>query len=346
MPIERPACVVLRCRDLAANEAFFRELGFRLAAVFPADAPRELELSGHGLRICLQRGSRDGGGQLRVPGEAARELQAPNGARVDVVVVGDVPPALAVSAPKFVVHRGSAEPFHAGRAGMLYRDLLPGRLGGAWIASCIRIERGGPVPDYVHFHRLAAQALFCTAGRVRLVYEDQGEPFDMVAGDCVLQPPTIRHRVLECSDGFEVVEVASPAEHVTVVDPELALPTANVQRERAFAGQRFHHHRAAAAVWAPCDDSGLRRTDCGIGAASGGALGVAVLERDAAREFVGIAAAPAVRLWLPLRGSLRLRGDEVGVGDTAVLPAGRVLVVAEASADLQVLEFTLGAPSH
>ena len=31
--------------------------------------------------------------------------------------------------------------------------------------------------------------IFVKAGWVRLVYEDQGEPFVMVAGDCVLQPP-------------------------------------------------------------------------------------------------------------------------------------------------------------
>lgn len=340
------ACVVLRCRDLAANEAFFAELGFRVATVFPADAPREVVLLGHGLCVCLQLGSRDGGGLLRVPGEAARVLQAPNGAYVEVVHDSGALPPLARIAPAFAVHRGSTTPFHTGRAGMQYRDLLPDRLGGAWIASCIRIERGGPVPDYVHFHRLAAQALFCTAGHVQLVYEDQGEPFTMVAGDCVLQPPTIRHRVLACSDGFEVIEVAAPAEHVTVADAELALPTAARRRDRLFAGQRFHHHRAVHAVAVPSGDAGLQRIDCGIAAASGGALGVAVLERDVGDELGGIAAASALRLWLPLRGSLQLDGESIGIGDTAVLPARQAFVGATATPDLQVLEFTLGAPPN
>lgn len=342
---ESVACLVLRCRDLAANEAFFRELGFRLATVFPADSPRELELLGHGLRICLQLGSRDGGGQLRVPGAVPRELQAPNGARVEIVRVAAALPELQSIAPTFAVHRGSTVPFHTGRAGMQYRDLLPDRLGGGWIVSCIRIERGGPVPDYVHFHRLAAQALYCTVGRVRLVYEDQGEPFDMVAGDCVLQPPTIRHRVLECSDGFEVIEVAAPAEHVTVVDAQLALPTGRVQRARVFAGQRFHHHRGSDGTWGAGHDVGLRQRDCGMAVASHGALGVAVLEREASSSLTNIVAAPSVRLWLPLRGSLRLQGDPVGVGDTAVLPAQQELGLDAASEDLQVLEFTLGAPA-
>ena len=40
-----------------------------------------------------------------------------------------------------------------GRAGMLYRDLIPDRLGGAIVASHIRIPEGGPVGDSVHFHQ-------------------------------------------------------------------------------------------------------------------------------------------------------------------------------------------------
>ena len=47
-------------------------------------------------------------------------------------------------------------------------------------------------------------------GWVRVVYEDQGEPFVMEAGDLVLQPPGIRHRVLESSPGLEVVEITLP----------------------------------------------------------------------------------------------------------------------------------------
>ena len=46
----------------------------------------------------------------------------------------------------------------------------------------------------------------------------------MLEGDCVLQPPGIRHRVLEASDGMEVIEVACPAEHETVHDHTAELP--------------------------------------------------------------------------------------------------------------------------
>jgi quercetin dioxygenase-like cupin family protein len=77
---------------------------------------------------------------------------------------------------------------------------------------------------------------------VRLVYEDQGEPFVLRAGECVVQPPRIRHRVLESSPGLEVVELGCPAIHATYADHELALPTPAPPRpDRLWDGQRFHH---------------------------------------------------------------------------------------------------------
>ena len=73
---------------------------------------------------------------------------------------------------------------------MLYRDLIPDRLGGsAIVASHIRIPEGGPVGDSVHFHRVGFQLIFCYKGWVEVVYEDQGPPFVLRAGDCVIQGP-------------------------------------------------------------------------------------------------------------------------------------------------------------
>ncbi|MFT5288179.1 MAG: quercetin dioxygenase-like cupin family protein [Planctomycetota bacterium] len=87
---------------------------------------------------------------------------------------------------------------------MRYRDLIPECLGSRFIASHIQIAGGGPVPDNVYFHALRFQMIFCLSGWVKLVYEDQGDPFVLRAGDCVIQPPHIRHRVLESSPGLEV----------------------------------------------------------------------------------------------------------------------------------------------
>ena len=169
--------------------------GFRLDLIYPADDPHTAELSraGEGVRLTSQP---------------------------------DAPPlsrALPDFAPEFVLTRAGASP-GLGRAGMLYRDLIPGRLGGRYIASHIAIPGGGLVADWVHFHRIAFQMIVVRRGWVRLVYEDQGEPFVMRAGDLVLQPPEIRHRVLESSPGLEVVEIGAPALHATFADHELELP--------------------------------------------------------------------------------------------------------------------------
>ncbi len=120
------------------------------------------------------------------------------------------------------------------------------RIGG--VAGSSRVTSGSPgggdVADWVHFHRIRFQMIFVAAGWVDVVYEDQGEPFRMVAGDCVLQPPEIRHRVLRSSPGLEVIEIGCPAEHDTLADHDLDLPTATVRPERDFGGQRFVRHIA------------------------------------------------------------------------------------------------------
>ena len=48
-----------------------------------------------------------------------------------------------------------------GRAGMMYRDLLPDRLGGKLIASQIRIIDAGEVADSVHYHKIDFQIIYC-----------------------------------------------------------------------------------------------------------------------------------------------------------------------------------------
>ena len=181
---------------------FTGRLGFRIESIHPADDPALAVISGHGLRLRLQRGADGAAGTLRLSCRdplawGARELVAPNGTRIDLVAAH---PALVVPPPRpeFVVNRrqGGA-PWREGRAGMRYRDLLPGRQGGRFVAAHIAIPGGGPVADYVHFHRVRFQLIYCLEGWASVVYEDQGPPFTLRAGDCVLQPPEIRHRVLE-----------------------------------------------------------------------------------------------------------------------------------------------------
>ncbi len=146
-----------------------------------------------------------------------------------------------------------------GRAGMHYRDLIPDRLGGSIIASHIRIPDGGPVPDMVHYHKVGFQLIFCIKGWVDVVYEDQGPPIRLTAGDCFIQPPEIRHRVLEASDGIEVIEIGVPAEHVTAIDHEMTLPTPHLRPDREWQGQRFVHQRGRGGGMAALPHARLRR---------------------------------------------------------------------------------------
>ena len=270
MTTVRAAEVVLPCKQLDETLAFFTEqLGFRVAAVFPADDPSVAVIAGHGLRIRLERGGAGPAGVLRLLCDdpaavcgGALELRAPNGTRVELAP-WDPPLVLPPLKPSFVF-TGQGSSWGTGRAGMLYRDLVPDRQGGRVIASHIRIPGGGPVPDYVHFHRVRFQMIYCYKGWVRVVYEDQGPPFVMQAGDCVLQPPRIRHRVLESAPGLEVIEISSPAEHETLADLEMELPTSPVRPDRDFGGQRFVRHEAAAAAWGPWRADGFEARDLGI----------------------------------------------------------------------------------
>ena len=159
---------------------------------------------------------------------------------------------------------------------MHYRDLVPGRLGGSIIASHIRIPDAGPVPDVVHYHTVGFQLIFAYRGEVKLVYEDQGPPFMLKAGDCVIQPPEIRHRVLESSENLQVIEIGVPADHVTTIDHEVELPTGVLNPDRVFGGQTFCRHQLKDAVWEPWRIEGFEARETGIGAATGGVASVQV----------------------------------------------------------------------
>ena len=281
------------------------------------------------------------------------------GFRLDMILPADAPRRAQLSGYDITLHLertlapggGSAvrgDAWVAGRAGMQYRDLVPGRLGGRLIASHIRIPDGGPVPDYVHYHRVDVQVIYCRRGWVRVVYEDQGPPFVMHEGDCVLQPPTIRHRVLEASPGLEVIEVSAPAEHETWRDHALTLPNAGLHPERLFQGQRFVRHVATEATWEAVDMSGVMFRDTGIAEATGGAASVRALHVGGA----GIRLAPTsardgIRLVFILDGYLRLRsgGQQprvLATDDACLLPTGAGHVL-ETDTPADILEVCLPA---
>jgi quercetin dioxygenase-like cupin family protein len=356
--------VSLPTQDLAADLAFYtRELGFRLDMIFPADDPSVAVLSGHGLRLRLERGAPDpiprgaavAPGVLRLlcldPDAFAggrRELTAPNGVRIQIV---DALPRLETPPTQhaFVVRRlKDNSPWVIGRAGMHYRDLIPGRLGGSIIASHIRIPDAGPVPDMVHYHTVGFQLIFCYHGWVRLVYEDQGPPFDLKAGDCVIQPPQIRHRVLEASENLQVVEIGVPAEHITTVDHELELPTPFLRPDRVFGGQTFCRSEVEEAVWAPWRLPGFEARETGIGAATAGVASVQVARPVNGGHGQVTSHTSDILFTFVLSGSTALHGEGQGAhalseGDAYVIPPHLKTALTDCSDDLQLLEVSLPA---
>jgi quercetin dioxygenase-like cupin family protein len=345
------AQIVLPCAEIDATLGFFTErLGFRVEAIYPADDPAVAVISGYGARIQLERGGKGAPGVLRLlvrQPAGATELTAPNGTRIELVEA-DPPVVVPEVRPSFVVSENGEASWGTGRAGMLYRDLVPDRQGGSFIASHIRIPQGGPVPDYVHFHKIRFQMIYCYKGWVRVVYEDQGPAFVLQAGDSVLQPPRIRHRVLESSPGLEVIEIGCPANHETFADHDLALPTPTLRPGRDFEGQRFVRHQAAAADWLPFRLEGFECRDTGIAAATQGLAGARVARPNANPSSRPLRHDAEFLFTFVLEGALTLHAEDerarrLGPGAAFVLPAGMRYAFSECSKELQLLEVALPA---
>ena len=344
LPVQGPAEVVLPCADLAATlEVFVGQLGFRVETIFPADEPRVASLSGHGLRLRLEPG--DGApGVIRLAG-SGETLTAPNGTRIEFVDP-DPPVEVPPLSPGFILTRADGPGPGEGRAGMLYRDLIPGRLGGRFIASHITIPEGGPVADWVHFHKIRFQMIYCARGWVRVVYEDQGPPFVLQAGDCVLQPPRIRHRVLESSPGLEVVEIGCPALHETLADHDLALPTDRLDPARDFGGQRFLRHVAADTAWMPHGETGFVRRDTGMTEATVGLAEVRVIRPATSYAFAVDGYDGELLFGFVLQGTAVLDhagAHPLGPRDAFVIPPESPWGLTGASADFELLEVILPA---
>lgn len=349
----RSAQVLVACDVLEPTLAFFQQrLGFQVDAIFPADNPTTAMLSGHGLALRLVEGATGGATDIYLlcgdpRAVASSPWVSPGGVRVHFVAA-DPPMRVPPTAQRLVLSRAAGpEAWGVGRAGMRYRDLVPDRLDGAFIASHIRILEGGPVADYVHFHKIRFQTIFCRKGWVRVAYEGQGEPLVMRAGDCVLQPPLIRHRVMESSAGAEVVEICAPAEHITMADRSMPLPNGDLQPGRDFDGQQFVFHVAAQGNWAPWRVAGFEARDTGIGQATGGLAGVRVVRPTGAQVPRTQAHGSEFCFYFVLAGSVHLQADGktclLSPDDSITLPDGLPYTLSDATSDLELLEVTLPA---
>lgn len=305
----------LICADFAPALDLLRTLGMRLDIIWPADEPHSAILTGEGRRVRLT---------------ARPDLPPPS---------ADFP----AFRPELLITRaGTAS--GEGRAGMDYRDLIPGRLGGRYIASHIAIAEGGPIADWVHYHRIAFQLICVRSGWVRVVYEGQGDPFVMTAGDMVLQPPFIRHRVLESSAGLEVVEITCPACHETLADHDMALPNGRSEPDRSFGGQLFLHHKSAASSWVPWHGGEAQATD--VGDATGGIAEARIL-RPGGGDMISVSPHDGELVFgFLLAGNVTLEAGgshQLGPADCFVLPPSMPWTLAEPSRDFRLLHVTSGA---
>ena len=350
MTDEIRAEVRLPTQELRNDLPFYtKTLGFRLDMIFPADNPSVAVLSGHGLRLRIEKGASESPGTLRIltddPGFAggAKALTAPNGTKIEIDELN--PPVVTPATEHaFVVRRlADQAPWVIGRAGMQYRDLVPTRLGGAMIASHIRVP-DGPVPDMVHYHKVGFQLIFCVAGWVDVLYEDQGDIRRIHAGDCFIQPPTIRHKVLH-SEGVQVVEIGVPAEHVTEIDHEMTLPTPHFRPEREWDGQRFVHDIGAKGVFRPFRIPGFEARDTTIDENTRGVASVMVA-RPTGQPAPWTVHDGDILFTFVMAGAMTLEGEgkdpyRLSPGDAFVIPPGMATRYADPTPDLELLEVSL-----
>jgi hypothetical protein len=132
-----------------------------------------------------------------------------------------VAPRLKAAAPaqRFAVSHLNDADFRADglRSYALYRDLgIAAASGGLCQAHVIRLL--SPCTDEVrkrHAHESELQLIYVLQGWVKNEFEGEGVQM-MSAGSCWLQPPGIKHTVLDYSADAELLEIIVPADFKTI----------------------------------------------------------------------------------------------------------------------------------
>jgi quercetin dioxygenase-like cupin family protein len=159
-----------------------------------------------------------------------------------------------------------------------------------------------------------------------------------------------------------VIEVGLPAEHLTMADHELELPTARLAPERWFGGQRFCRSEGAHATWGEWRLPGWEARETGIGEATGGVAEVRVVRpvrpvRGQRERFAREVEAKAAERWrhsadvwfgFVLVGEVTFcaedRADVVlAAGDAITVPPSVATALVDATDDLELLEVALPA---
>ena len=132
------------------------------------------------------------------------------------------PKAVAKARPRhrFTVSHHRDEDFRTDglRAYAAYRNLgIDAATDGMVVAQVIRFVppcRPEEVSK-LHYHDVDFQMVYVLKGWMTSEFEGQGA-ITMKAGSCWIQPPRIRHKVVDYSDDCEVLEIVLPAEFETV----------------------------------------------------------------------------------------------------------------------------------
>jgi mannose-6-phosphate isomerase-like protein (cupin superfamily) len=121
--------------------------------------------------------------------------------------------------PKFTVSHHREEDFDSGlRSYAAYRDLgIADATGGMVRAHVIRMlpPFNADEVSKQHFHDVEFQMVFVLKGSMTTEFEGEGV-HTFTAGSCWIQPPGIKHTVLDYSDDCEVLEIIMPADFETV----------------------------------------------------------------------------------------------------------------------------------
>jgi mannose-6-phosphate isomerase-like protein (cupin superfamily) len=129
------------------------------------------------------------------------------------------PPKVHWKPQSFVATHVKDAEFKTGlRAYAAYRDLMTDKATGGAVQSHVIRLIGKCDPKTVsipHYHGVQFQMLYMLKGWMIGEYEGQGR-VKMTAGSCWIQPPGIRHQVIDYSDGCEMIEIILPADFDTV----------------------------------------------------------------------------------------------------------------------------------
>ncbi len=120
---------------------------------------------------------------------------------------------------RFTVSHHREEDFDQGlRAYSAYRDLgIAPATGGMVQAHVIRMTKPFSADEVAipHYHDVDFQMVYVLKGWIKTELEGQGVHV-MRPGSAWLQPPRIKHKVLDYSDDCEVLEIVLPADFETV----------------------------------------------------------------------------------------------------------------------------------